>query len=88
MQFCQFNYLKKTEPSPEPKDPKQACGPSGTSSQYVASKDNLLFQKYSLDENRIRGDISLMILRTHLLLIALIVGATNERTTIDNSQNL
>lgn len=29
-----------------------------------------------------------MIPSTHLLLIALIVGATNERTTIDNSRNL
>lgn len=35
-----------------------------------------------------RRKMSLMIPSTHLLLIALIVGATNERTTIDNSWNL
>lgn len=55
---------------------KQARGPSGTSHL------SMWLQKDS------RRDISLMIPRTHLLLIALIVGATNERTTIDNSQNL
>lgn len=76
LQICQFNYLKKNEPSPEPKDPKAGLWALGNfTSQYVASKDN-------------RRDISLMIPRTHLLLIALIVGATNERTTVDNSRNL
>lgn len=62
-------------------------------SQYVTSKDNLSFFFFFPPEIFPWGeqewkDISLMIPSTHLLLIALIVGATNERTTIDNSRNL